>query len=389
MVTLYKKVDKTKENLYGFDVLNKDDIPLLKPTMICLSAQASYSKSIFGIVREGMRAARLRTSQGVAGKYALNDFPINFVGVHYDYKGNGLGNDLAQDYFLPLISQNGQKINIKQAKQNMHNLTIMTYCDGILEYFVLEETLTNLMQEIGYTSLEIKEILQELTIIGVLTMRDMANCLATSFQIVDVNDNEIFDEATPSLIESLQKQETNHDFIKTSDNSGIYYFNGNGEHSIKSLFKDNYLPHALIVAIVSQSLTRSIDKRHEFSFDNMQEMIASIINHYQVGYAPNEILKDLDEQIYYPGSRKLSNFECEYLDIIDELSRKTKNYENDIKILKSHKARLEESYQRLEIATKSTVSELEYMLILQKTGYQFSQEDLDKITNYENKKKIG
>lgn len=389
MVTLYKKVDKTKENLYGFDVLNKDDISLLKPTMICLSAQASYSKSIFGIVREGMRAARLRTSQGVAGKYALNDFPINFVGVHYDYKGNGLGNDLAQDYFLPLISQNGQKINIKQAKQNMHNLTIMTYCDGILEYFVLEETLTNLMQEIGYTSLEIKEILQELTIIGVLTMRDMANCLATSFQIVDVNDNEIFDEATPSLIESLQKQETNHDFIKTSDNSGIYYFNGNGEHSIKSLFKDNYLPHALIVAIVSQSLTRSIDKRHEFSFDNMQEMIASIINHYQVGYAPNEILKDLDEQIYYPGSRKLSNFECEYLDIIDELSRKTKNYENDIKILKSHKARLEESYQRLESATKSTVSELEYMLILQKTGYQFSQEDLDKITNYENKKKIG
>lgn len=387
MVTLYKKVDKTKENLYGFDVLNKDDIPLLKPTMICLSAQASYSKSIFGIVREGMRAARLRTSQGVAGKYALNDFPINFVGVHYDYKGNGLGNDLAQDYFLPLISQNGKKINIKQAKQNMHNLTIMTYCDGILEYFALEETLTNLMQEIGYTSLEIKEILQELTIIGVLTMRDMANCLATSFQIVDVNDNEIFDEATPSLIESLQKQETDHDFIKTSDNSGIYYFNGNSEHSIKSLFKDNYLPHALIVAIVSQSLTRSIDKRHEFSFDNMQEMIASIINHYQVGYTPNEILKDLDEQIYYPGSRKLSNFECEYLDIIDELSKKTKNYENDIKILKSHKARLEESYQRLESATKSTVSELEYMLILQKTGYQFSQEDLDKIANYENKKK--
>lgn len=389
MITLYKKVNKTKENLYGFDALNKDDIPLLKPTMICLSAQASYSKSIFGIVREGMRAARLRTSQGVAGKYALNDFPINFVGVHYDYKGNGLGNDLAQDYFLPLISQNGQKINIKQAKQNMHNLTIMTYCDGILEYFALEETLTNLMQEIGYTSLEIKEILQELTIIGVLTMRDMANCLATSFQIVDVNDNEIFDEATPSLIESLQKQETNHDFIKTSDNSGIYYFNGNGEHSIKSLFKDNYLPHALIVAIVSQSLTRSIDKRHEFSFDNMQEMIASIINHYQVGYTPNEILKDLDEQIYYPGSRKLSNFECEYLDIIDELSKKTKNYENDIKILKSHKARLEECYQRLESATKSTVSEMEYMLILQKTGYQFSQEDLDKITNYENKKKIG
>ena len=53
----------------------------------------------------------------------------------------------------------------------------------------------------------------------------------------------------------------------------------------------------MISAIVSQCLTRSIDKHHEFSFDNMQEMIQSIINHHNVGYTPDEIMKDLDEQI--------------------------------------------------------------------------------------------
>ena len=356
MVTLYKRIEKNKNNFYGFEVLNKEDNPLLQPTMICLSAQAFHPKSVFGIVREGMRAARLRTSQGIAGRYALKEFPINFVGLTYDFKGNGLGVDLAVDYFLPLISSNGQRLDSKQAKKNMRNITIMTYCDGTLEYLALEEKLINMMQELGYSTSEIKSIIKELALVSVLTMRDTSKCLATSFQLVDVKDTEIYEEATPSLIDSLERQSTNHDFIKTGNNNGIYYFNGSGHHSIKAFFDDDYLPHAMIAAIVSQCLTRSIDKHHEFSFDNMQEMIESIINHYSVGYTANEILADLDDQIDYPGAHKLSDYECEYLNVIDSVCRKANNSENDNRLLRSTSTRQRENYDKLEEAIKSTVS---------------------------------
>ena len=103
MITLYKKIEKSKSNLRGIVELKKEDEPLLHPTMICLSAQSPYPKSVFGIIREGMRAARLRTSQSISGSYALSDFPINFVGLTYDYQGDGFGDSLAQDYFLPLF----------------------------------------------------------------------------------------------------------------------------------------------------------------------------------------------------------------------------------------------------------------------------------------------
>lgn len=387
MITLYRRVEKTKNNLRGIEELNRENNPLLHPTMICLSAQGSYPKSVFGIVREGMRAARLRTSQGVAGKYALNQFPINFVGVKYDYQGSSLGETLAQEYFLPLISKDGQRIDIKQAKKNMRNITIMTYCDGTFAYLDLENKLINMMQELGYSETEIKTILNELALVSVLTMIDTSKCLATSFQLVDVNDNEIYEEATPSLIDSLERQYTSHDFIQTGDNNGIYYFDGSGKHSIKAFFDDDYLPHVMISAIISQCLTRSIDKHHEFSFDNMVEMINSIINHHKVGYTPNEIMADLDDQIIYPGARKLSNYECEYLDIIDELSRKANNLDNDNRLLHQANKKQRENYDKLEVAVRNTVSEVDYIRIFRQVGYQFSSEDLQKLEKAEQSKK--
>lgn len=387
MVTLYKKIEKSKGNLHGFEELKVEDIPLLHPTMICLSAQSSRPKSAFGIVREGMRAARLRTSQGVAAKYALKDFPINFIGLTYDYKDKDLGVALAEDYFLPLVSKDGKKINIEQAKKNMRNITIMSYCDGTIVYSNFESRLVSLMQELGYTDREITEILSELALIGVLTMRDTSKCLATTFQIVDVNDSEIFDEATPKLINSLDRQQTNHDFIQIGNNNGMYYFKGSGEHSIKTFFKNDYLPHAMMSAIVSQCLTRSIDSNHDFNFSNMQRMINSIINHHNVGFTPDEILYDLDAQINYPDARKLSDAECELLDTIDELSRKANNFENDNHVLKSANTTQNEKYKKLEEAVKSTVSETDYMIILQKIGYQFSQEELKKLEETKSKNK--
>lgn len=371
MITLHKRIEKNKKKLRGIEVLYPEDNPLLQPTMLCLSAQTMYPKSIYGIVREGMRAARLRTSQGIGAKYALDNFPINFVGATYDNQGNSFGESIAEEYFKPLISENGAKLDLKQAKKNMRNITIMTYCDGTLVYYDLEAKLVNIMESLGYTEKEIKAILAELAVIAVLTMHDTANSLATTFQLVDVNDAEIFERATPSLIESLDRQLTNHDFLSIGKHNGLYYFKGKGEHSIKSFFHDDYLPQSVFAAIVSQCLTRSIDKHHEFSFENMSEMIKSILNHYSVGYTAEEIMKDLDDMIDYPGARKLTSFECNYLDIIDELSKKASNLENDNRLLRNANDRQRQNYDKLDEAIRTTVSAQEYHEILTKIGYQF------------------
>lgn len=379
MVTMFQKIDKSKKNLFGFQELRKEDKPLLKPTMICLSAQARHAKSIYGIVREGMQAARLRTTQNRAAKYALNDFPIQFVGMSYDYKDNSFEDSIAKDFFLPILSNHGTKLNIEQAKQNMRNITFMTYCDGVQVYKDFEVSLIKELQKLGYSNEEIKEIMQEVVLVAVETMQDTSVCLATSFQLVDTQDKEIWELGTKALIDGLEKQNTNHDFIRTGNHHGIYYYNGSGNHSIKAFFEYGNLANSIISIIVSQSLTRSINHNNDFSFETVQKMINSIIKHHNLGYTPQEILSDVDSSLDYLGARRLSDFECEHLDIIDELSRKANTLENDNRVIKSQLATERKNNDKLMKAINENLSEIERLTILRAIGWQLNSEDLEKL----------
>lgn len=379
MVTMFQKINKSKKNLFGFQELRIEDKPLLKPTMICLSAQARHAKSVYGIVREGMRAARLRTTQDRAAKYDLANFPVQFVGLSYDYQDKSFEDSIAQDYFLPILSNYGSKLPLEQAKNNMRNITFMTYCDGIHVYKDFEVSLVKELQKLGYTNDEIKEIFKELSLIAVETMQDTSTCLATSFQLVDTQDTEIWEIGTKTLIDGLEKQNTNHDFIRTGIHNGIYYYNGNGNHSIKAFFENGNLANSVISIIVSQSLTRSIDKSTEFSFELIQKVINSMIKHYNLGYSSQAILNDIDSCINYPGARILSDFECDNLDIIDELSRKANTLENDNRVTKSQLANEKLQNSKLMKAINDNLSEIDRLTILRAIGWQLHEEDLEKL----------
>lgn len=379
MVTMFQKMDKSKKNIFGFQELRKEDKPLLKPTMICLSAQARHAKSVYGIVREGMQAARLRTTQNRAAKYELTSFPVQFVGMSYDYNDQSFEDSIAQDFFVPILSNDGVKLPIEEAKHNMRNITFMTYCDGVQLYKDFEISLTKCLQQLEYTSAEIKEIMQELVLVAVETMQDISLCLATSFQLVDTQDKEIWELGTKALIDGLEKQNTNHDFIRIGNHHGIYYYNGSGRHSIKEFFEFNNLANSIISTIVSQSLTRSIKHSNEFSFEFIQKMINSIIKHYNLGYTPQEILNDIDSNLDYPGARVLSDFECEHLDIIDELSRKVNTLENDNRIVKSQLATEKKNNDKLMKAINEHLSDIDRLTILRAIGWQLNSQDLEKL----------
>ena len=90
MLSIYKKVEKKDDNLYG--AISISGIEIKKPFLLCLSAQDNYNKSVFGIIQEGARAARVYTTDEIGACFKIDDFPIDFLGVKFTsdemYKSN-------------------------------------------------------------------------------------------------------------------------------------------------------------------------------------------------------------------------------------------------------------------------------------------------------------
>ena len=79
MLKLYEKIARTEENLLGIQELEKET-PIIgkEPCLLCISAQSMHPKSVFGIIREGMQAARIRTSQENGPGYDIKKLSISF-----------------------------------------------------------------------------------------------------------------------------------------------------------------------------------------------------------------------------------------------------------------------------------------------------------------------
>ena len=77
MLQVYKKVEKSLDNPYGaISIQNLEE--LNKPFLLCLSAHDSNPKSIFGIIKEGARAARVNTTDEMAARFKIDELPQLF-----------------------------------------------------------------------------------------------------------------------------------------------------------------------------------------------------------------------------------------------------------------------------------------------------------------------
>ena len=86
-----------------------------------------------------------------------------------------------------------------------------------------------------------------------------------------------------------------------------------------------------------------------------------------------------DSNLDYPGARVLSDFECEHLDIIDDLSRKVNTLENDNRVTKSQLAIERKNNDKLMRAINENLSEIDRLTILRAIGWQLNSEDLEKL----------
>ncbi len=269
MYKLYEKVPKTREYLYGSRLVENTKNPFLEgPCLLCISAQHDNpidNKSNFGVTKEGMKMARLRVRGQKNAGFNLKDFPVSFLSIKLDKKDEEKKMTeeerievFVNQYLLPLISNNGQKMDYNQAMKNMRNVNMMGYCDGTLLIQTIEKNLINKMQEIGYTDEECDKIQSQMCIFPISTNRLNGTQKSTCISFKDINDTEVNDNVTQEERQTVLESQIGEGFFEYSSNELAYLFNGDGKHSLKRYTKEGIAMPVCLSSAISKALENSI-----------------------------------------------------------------------------------------------------------------------------------
>ena len=328
MITVYNKINKSRENTSGFQVVSSVD-ELERPFLLCLSAQNNYSKTIFGIMREGAQAARLLTTQGVAGKFKLDEFPVDFLGVRFkkdeEYTQSYI--EIADKLIYPFLKKNGEDLN--SIRKQARKVNILTYCDGAKTYQGIEERLQTLLKRDGFSDEDIHEILSLFGLAALETEIETGSLHATSAAFIDVNDREIYNEkvdAYRSLLQGQDFQSMHAPLGKT--NAALYIYEGTGNHNVKEFFKENCMAKPVVASVVSYFLENSLANEHSQRVIplKLEEVLSQMDYFSNEQVRPEELLEELDEELSYDGAPRYTDSEANLrmeLDDIYKTLRKT------------------------------------------------------------------
>lgn len=387
MIRLYEKTTKTIDNLYGIKEI-QDNPFLNNPCLLCLSSQDNYSKSVFGLIRAGMQAARLRTTVERASKYNSKNFPVKFLGV--SFKRENLEEKssihIANKYLIPLVVENNHKIDLALAQKRMRNVNIISYCDGVNTFLEAEKILIKAMQNAQYSTEEINLILSQISLTALATLQSLKDTKATSISVIDVNDREIENDLTPKLRTNLQSSMMTYGFGNCSTTSSIFYYEGSGTHSIKELLKNENFAKVVISLAVTTALKNSIENQEKLNLLKKEEIHSKIINSlFSVTKqdAP-QLMTGIDNFDLYDGYPKLSDAECDLQDQIDALCQKLIEEIKENALLKSNNEGWEQQFGKIDAAIKKYTSDIGYYQIMaMAVGYQVDENILKQPTDRE------
>lgn len=269
MYKLYERVPKTKQYMHGSRLIDNDEKPFLDgPCLLCISAQhdnAMASKSNFGVTKEGMKMARLRVRGQKNAGFNLKDFPVKFLSLELDKNDESRKmtseeriDSFVTQYLVPLIANDGQKIDSIQAMKNMRNVNMMSYCDGTLLVQAIEKNLINKMQELGYTDEECKKIQSQMCMFPISTDRLTGTQKSTCVSFKDINDTEVNDNVTIEESQKVSESPIKERVFKYSNNEIAYLFCGDGDHSLKKYTQVGMAMPVCLSSAVSKALENSI-----------------------------------------------------------------------------------------------------------------------------------
>ena len=378
MITMYERTKKDNQNLYGVNKIASTENPFIeRPCLLCISAQDMHMKSVFGIIREGMQAARLRTTQEDGPGYDIKDFPASFLGMTFQkddrYENSGI--ELAERYLEPIIEEDGNRISIEEAKKKMRNINIMTYCNGTETYLIAEEKLQKKMTALGYTEQEQKEILSQISLTTIGTMQNTSEIKATCINFMDTMDEEVMTPISQRLQKWLEETNQKKALISITENSAIFCFSGSGNHALREYFENDCLAKLPISILICSSLNNGIynQKAADFMplmYSDVENIIDSeVLSEEEI--TQEEQLKRFDNQLNYVDAKKFSKEEISLLNEIDILCKEKQKVDKQNQTLKTDLSRSKEKYQGLEDAVKQNTNlETYYKILEQGTGYQ-------------------
>lgn len=332
MFKLYEKVSKSTENLRGVREIEDGENPFLDgPCFLCWAAQDAMTKEVFGTVKTGMKMARIRTREQLASGYDVKNFPVKFLAVKNNYSGKEPMKEFFDKYFLPLISDDGNKIHLEAAMRNMRNVNIMCNCNATERVIQLEECIVNSMKEIGYSDEEISSIQSQMCVFPLETGKKLGDFKSTTISFVDTNDREVelnVGETRRDAIKRFASESIISDTIKAlSKNEAIYALAGTGEHGLKKYTREGKAMPVCISRIISNALENSIVNSRENDFNPIDihkliEGVREIREGAAKGISLQDLMNKLDGELNYTGATRINESQAKDLVDMDILTDK-------------------------------------------------------------------
>jgi len=340
MLSIYKKVEKKEDNLYGAISINSIE-ELKKPFLLCLSAQDNNNKSVFGIIKEGARAARVYTTDEIGAGFKIDEFPVDFLGVKFTgdeiYKNNY--EEIVDTFLYPFLIGDGTR-TIEEIKKQARKINLMTYCDGTQTYKNIELRLIDKLKNNNISDENIKEIIRQISVVAIGTMVNTSDLLATIVTFVDVNDTEISTEQTVLYKNMLAERQQRSLFgVVRNSNNILYVYDGTGKHSLKEYFEDRTIVKPAVCSVVSRIIENAIlnTNQNELISLSLEELIEKL-KIYGIETETILLMEKLDQTISYDNSPK---YTLEEIRLRQQLDRTYKE-------LQKTKMRLESSERELQ-----------------------------------------
>lgn len=346
MLEVYKKVEKSLNNLYGVELIQKIE-ELNQPFLLCLSAQDNNPKSVFGIIKEGARAARVNTKDEMAAGFKINEFPVAFLGLKFqkDESYNKNYEEIVDSLLYPYLVGDKKK-TVEEMKRLARRINFMTYCDGTFTYANIEKRLREKLQNDGYLESDIDEILSQISLVAIGTMVDTHNLKATTASFIDVNDSEIYTENTNEYRRMLYEKQLRSLYGSLGNsNNVLYVFEGSGNHSLKEYFLDNNLVKPAISGVLTSFLQNSIENERTDSLKKISSVDAlePLSMYGDETKSPLSLLRALDESLSYDGATKYSLEEARIRSELDASYAEIQETRRQLEMAESARKRKEDA----------------------------------------------
>ena len=376
MITLYKRIEKSNENPFGIQEIENIE-ELNKPILLSISAQDNVDRSIFGTIRSGAIAARVNTSKDETARFKIEEMPVDFIGFRFkkDEENKENYQELAEDVLYPLLT-GGELMNTKEKLQkNARKINIMTYCNGTETYKNAEIVLKERLEQDGYSKEDIKDILSQISLTAIATIVETDSINATTTTLIDINDDEICPpELKDTVKKILNKRKTNRIYGNLDNPDHIvYYYNGDGNHSLNHYFNPENPIKPIICSLVSTFLENSVENTQTeilmpISIDTILKQLTIYSDETKT---PEELIRDLSQKLSYNEAPKYTLEEALMRKEIDTLLKKVSDLSTRLEAAETQYEKSNQTVNELVTNIRKFSSPTGYMQILNNiSGWQ-------------------